>query len=113
MRRVCFTLQVRPERLEEYRARHAAVWPEMLRALHAAGWRDYALYLRSDGLLVGHFKTGDLDACLAAMERSEVNDRWQKEMAEFFADLGERRPDQGFTLLEEIFHLETQLGEAS
>ena len=33
MERVCFQLQVRPDRLEEYKARHAAVWPEMLHAL--------------------------------------------------------------------------------
>ncbi len=31
--RVCFLLKVRAERLEEYRERHADVWPEMLEAL--------------------------------------------------------------------------------
>ena len=36
-RRVVFTLQVRPERLAEYRERHAAVWPDMLRALRDTG----------------------------------------------------------------------------
>jgi L-rhamnose mutarotase len=113
MRRVCFTLQVRPERIDEYRARHAAVWPDMLAALRDAGWRNYALYLRPDGLLVGHFETEDLAACLAAMERTEVNARWQAEMGQFFVDLGDRRPDEGFTVLDEIFHLETQLGEAT
>ena len=33
MNRYCFTLRVRPDRLSEYRARHQAVWPEMLEAL--------------------------------------------------------------------------------
>ena len=33
MQRVCFLLQVRPERLEEYKAKHESVWPEMLEAL--------------------------------------------------------------------------------
>ena len=32
-------LQVRPDRLAEYRERHRAVWPEMLAALREAGWR--------------------------------------------------------------------------
>ena len=27
MERVCFLLQVRPERLDEYKREHAAVWP--------------------------------------------------------------------------------------
>ena len=38
MHRVCFTLKVRTDRMEEYAERHAAVWPEMLRALHDTGW---------------------------------------------------------------------------
>ena len=33
MERVCFQLQVRPDRLDEYRERHEAVWPEMLKAI--------------------------------------------------------------------------------
>ena len=50
MRRVCFTLQVSPDHLDEYRRRHAAVWPDMLSALREAGWHDYSLFLRDDGL---------------------------------------------------------------
>ena len=49
--RVCFELRVRPERIDEYRERHRAVWPDMLAALRAAGWRNYSLFLRPDGLL--------------------------------------------------------------
>ena len=33
MQRVCFVLQVKPERLEEYKERHRTVWPEMQAAL--------------------------------------------------------------------------------
>ena len=109
MRRICFTLQVRPDRLEEYRRRHAAVWPEMLAALRDAGWHDYSLFLRDDGLLVGVFRTDDLDAARAAMAATEVNARWQAEMAPFFTGLSGRGPDEGFLLLEEVFHLEDQL----
>ena len=34
---VCFRLHVRPELVPAYRERHAAVWPEMLRALAETG----------------------------------------------------------------------------
>jgi L-rhamnose mutarotase len=107
--RVCFTLQVRPDRLEEYRLRHAQVWPDMLAALHAAGWHDYSLFLRGDGLLVGYLLTDDLAAAQAAMDATAVNGRWQAEMAPFFADLPSGRPDTGMTVLEEIFNLDAQL----
>jgi L-rhamnose mutarotase len=110
VRRVCFTLQVDPQRLDEYRRRHAAVWPEMLEALRDAGWRDYSLFLRDDGLLVGYFLTEDLDAALAAMDATDVNRRWQAEMAPFFVDLPGGRADQAFRVLDEVFNLEDQLG---
>ena len=33
----------------------------MLTALRDAGWHNYSLFLRDDGLLVGYFVTDDLD----------------------------------------------------
>lgn len=109
MQRVCFQLQVKPDRIEEYAERHGAVWPEMLAALHETGWHNYSLFLRDDGLLVGYFETPSLADALAGMARTEVNTRWQDEMAQFFVDLDDARPDTGFLQLREVFHLEDQL----
>ncbi|PNY79812.1 L-rhamnose mutarotase [Deinococcus koreensis] len=103
--RVCFLLQVRPERLAEYRERHRAVWPDMLAALRETGWHNYSLFLRGDGLLVGYFETPDLQAAREGMARSGVNARWQAEMAPFFIEL-EGTPDESFRPLEEVFHLD-------
>jgi L-rhamnose mutarotase len=111
-RRYCFLLRVRPGSMEEYRRRHAAVWPEMLRALADTDWRNYSLFLSEDGLLVGYVEADDLQASLEAMARTEVNARWQAEMAPFFMDLDGRGLDEGFVLLEEIFNLEDQLRAA-
>lgn len=106
---MCFQLQVKPDRIEEYAARHAAVWPDMLGALAATGWHNYSLFLRGDGMLIGYFETPDLQAALAGMDANGVNSRWQAEMAGFFVELGDARPDTGFLQLEEVFHLEDQL----
>jgi L-rhamnose mutarotase len=108
MARYCFQLQVRPEMLAEYRERHRTVWPEMLTALRDTGWRNYSLFLRPDGLLIGYVEADDLRAAQDGMAATAVNSRWQAEMAPFFVDL-EGRPDEGFLLLEEVFHLEDQL----
>ncbi|MFP5252538.1 MAG: L-rhamnose mutarotase [Actinomycetes bacterium] len=112
MQRVCFQLQVKPERIEEYKARHRAVWPEMLQALHDTGWRNYSLFLRPDGLLIGYMETASITAAQAGMAATEVNARWQAEMADYFVELGNARPDTGFVQLEEVFHLEDQLAAA-
>ncbi len=109
MPRYCFELRVRPDRLEEYVERHRAVWPEMLEALERTGWRRYSLFLREDGLLIGHVEADDLVAAQQAMAATEVNARWQAEMAPFFTGIDGRPPDEGFVLLREIFHLEDQL----
>src|SRR5262245_37983653 len=107
--RVCFQLQVKPDRIAEYRSRHAAVWPDMLRALADTGWHNYSLFLRPDGLLIGYFETPSLAHAQAGMAATEVNAQWQAEMGEFFEDLEGRAPDEGFLVLDEIFHLEDQL----
>ncbi|WP_435742368.1 L-rhamnose mutarotase [Nocardioides sp. SYSU DS0663] len=109
MTRVCFQLQVKPDRLEEYKERHRAVWPDMLRALHEHGWHNYSLFLRPDGLLIGYVETPSLEQAQAGMAATEVNARWQAEMGEFFEELDGVPPDQGFLVLEEVFHLEDQL----
>jgi L-rhamnose mutarotase len=104
--RVCFQLQVRPERIAEYRGRHAAVWPDMLAALAEAGWRNYSLFLSDSGMVIGYLECEDFEAARRAMERTEVNASWQAEMGEFFQGLEGRRPDEGLLRLDEIFHLD-------
>jgi L-rhamnose mutarotase len=110
--RVCFLARVRPQRLDEYRERHKRVWPEMRVALREAGWGNYSLFLRDDGLLVGYLETDDYQAALLAMAATEVNKRWQAEMAEFFvtdsADSAGAPPDQSFMRLPEVFHLDEE-----
>ena len=106
--RVCFQLQVKPDRLQEYKERHAHVWPEMLAALRETGWHNYSLFVRDDGLLIGYFETPSLEAALAGMARTKVNRRWQAEMAPFFewpSRSSAAAPDEGFLVLEEVFHL--------
>ncbi|ROO86512.1 L-rhamnose mutarotase [Actinocorallia herbida] len=106
MRRVCFLLKVRKDRMAEYKERHAAVWPEMQAALRDTGWHNYSLFLREDdGLLVGYLETDDFDKALTGMDATAVNARWQAEMAEFFEDLDGAAPDTGMLPLTEVFHL--------
>jgi L-rhamnose mutarotase len=109
MERVCFQLQVKPDRIAEYVERHRAVWPAMLRAIEASGRRNYSLFLREDGLLIGYYETDDD----AASERRLAGDpdtaEWEAEAAGFFVALPGARPDQGAPRLREVFHLEDQL----
>lgn len=108
MERVCFVLQVRPERLDEYKKRHRAVWPEMQQALRETGWNNYSLFLRADGLLVGYLETENFNRSREEMAKREINERWQREMAHFFVGLNGDSPDGSMTRLEEVFHLDSE-----
>jgi L-rhamnose mutarotase len=106
MKRVCFLLKVRQERIEEYKARHVSVWPEMLDALRETGWHNYSLFLRPDGLLVGYLEAEDFDECVSRMKDHPVNARWQAEMEPFFESLSSGGADDNMAPLEEVFHLD-------
>ena len=69
------------------------------RSARPAG-RNYSLFLRPDGLLIGYLETEDFEAATAAMDATDVNTRWQAEMAPFFS------PGAAFERLEEVFHLD-------
>lgn len=105
MQRVCFVLQVKPERLEEYKERHRTVWPEMREALSRAGWRNYSLFLRDDGMLVGYLETDDFAGARGRMSQEPINAVWQESMKGFFVDAAGRRADEQMRPLEEVFHL--------
>jgi L-rhamnose mutarotase len=109
MARYCFLLQVRPELLDEYREQHRAVWPEMLHALRDSGWRNYSIFARPDGLIVGYVEADDLAAAQQAMAGTDVNGRWQAAMSKYFVGLAGRGADESFELLDEIFNLDDQL----
>jgi L-rhamnose mutarotase len=104
MERVGFTMRLLPGQEAEYRRRHAAVWPEMLDLLRAAGCRNYSIFIRGSDLFA-YLEVDDFEAFRFTTAASPVNARWQAEMAELIDPLTD--PATGFhERLEEIFHLE-------
>ncbi|MGC3954507.1 MAG: L-rhamnose mutarotase [Propionicimonas sp.] len=107
--RVCFQLQVKPELIDEYVERHRAVWPTMLRAIEASGRRNYSLFLRPDGLLIGYYEVDDDAAAQRSLATNPDTAEWEAEAAKFFVTLDGDRPDQAAPRLLEVFNLEDQL----
>ena len=104
MERVAFTMKLLPGAEAEYRRRHAAVWPEMLDALRAAGCSNYSIYVNGQDLF-GVFDVLDFDRFRAMMDASPVNARWQADMAALIDPCTD--PTTGFhRRLEEVFRLD-------
>jgi L-rhamnose mutarotase len=107
LKRVGFILKVRQDKLQEYKAYHKTVWPEMLDALRRTGWHNYSLFMRDDGLLFGYFETPDsFQAALDGMSKEEINAQWQEFMAPYFENLSGAHADESMVELEQVFHLD-------
>ena len=107
--RICFQLQVKPDRIPEYIERHRAVWPEMLEAIRDAGRRNYSIFLREDGLLIGYYETDDDAASAAALAADPRTAEWEESSTDLFVSLASDRADQSALQLREVFNLEDQL----
>ena len=111
MQRICFQLQVKPALIDEYRERHAAVPAEMLAAIEESGRRNYSLFLRDDGLLIGYFETDSLEDSTRYLAEHAVATAWEAQAAAYFEAMP-GRPDQNLPQLTEVFNLEDQIADA-
>ena len=106
MQRACFLLQVKSDRLDEYKRHHRNVDAELLEALSQAGIRNYSLFLRDDGLLIGYFEAEDPKESLRKVGETEANARWQEKMNSFFESGSGDLEKGGLEWVDRIFHLE-------
>ncbi len=104
MKRIAFTMKIKPGYEEEYRVRHQHVWPELLDDLKKAGCHNYSIYAK--GLdLFAYMEVDDFRRFLDTMSKSEANERWQQYMSEIMTM--ELDPATGFPyVLPEVFHLD-------
>ena len=107
--RHCFLLKVRPERLADYRAAHAAVPRAMLEAIAASGWSNYSIFTDESGLIVGYVEADDFDASRALISASPARAEWDALIGEYFEPLDPARPAEGMRQLSLAFTLEEQL----
>ena len=57
------------------------------------------------GLWIGYLETPDFEQAFARMAISDINQRWQREMADFFEGAPGRVADEQMSPIPEIFHL--------
>ena len=104
MQRIGFVMRLLAGAEDEYRRRHAAVWPEMLAELRAAGAGNYSIFLHGSDLF-GYLEVEDLARFQSFLAASEVNARWQASMGVLIDPLTD--PATGFhRQLPEVFHLD-------
>lgn len=78
---IAFALHLKPGAAEEYRRRHAEIWPELVALQRRCGILRYEIHLHeSSGLLFAHIERR-IDHAMDTFPQSEVWRRWQQHMA--------------------------------
>lgn len=110
MKRYGSIIGVKPEKLDEYKKLHAAVWPGVLRMIHDCNMRNYSIYFRKlpDGshCLFSYFEYigGDFAADMAKMAADPETRRWWDVCIPCQEPLPDRAPGEWWADMEEVFH---------
>ena len=107
MRRYGSVIGVLPEKVEEYKKHHAAVWPEVLDMIRTCNIRNYSIFLKDD-LLFGYFEYHgtDFQADMAKMAADPKTQEWWKVMGPMQHPLETRAEGEWWANMEEVFHVE-------
>jgi L-rhamnose mutarotase len=104
MERFAFKMKLKPGKIEEYKRRHDALWPELKSLLLAAGVSDYSIFFDAEtGILFAVQKQAG-GASSQDLGDNPVVRRWWDHMA----DLMEMNPDRSPVSipLREVFRLD-------
>lgn len=98
---------VKPERLEEYKTYHAAVWPEVLETIRACNIRNYSIF-HKDGRLFAYFEYvgDDFEGDMAKMAADPKTQQWWAIMEPMQDPLDTRAEGEWWANMEEVFHLD-------
>ena len=102
MQRVAFALAIKPDRIDDYRRTHAAVWDELQAENTRAGIRNYSVFLFGHHA-IGYLECEDWDVARVYLDASVVQSRWQAKHEEIL-DVGTRDGLVPLEHLEEVFH---------
>jgi L-rhamnose mutarotase len=106
MKRYGSVIKVVPEKLDEYKRLHAAVWPGVLDMILKCNIRNYSIYYK-DGYLFSYYEyIGDDHAAdMAQMAADPETQRWWSVCEPCQQPLETRAPGEWWAVMEEVFHI--------
>jgi L-rhamnose mutarotase len=105
MKRYGSVIGVRPEKLEEYKQLHAAVWPDVLKMIAECNIQNYSIYYH-DGLLFSYFEYSgsDYEGDMAKMAADPMTQKWWDVCKPCQKPLDSRKENEWWAGAEEVFH---------
>ncbi|WP_240512156.1 L-rhamnose mutarotase [Pseudoruegeria sp. SK021] len=97
------------DKIDEYKALHAKVWPDVLAAISRNGVRNFTIFLREpENLLFGVFDYDGDDYAEAArrIDADPVTQQWYKVTEPCQKPLPSRSDGEWWSFMENVFHLD-------
>ena len=105
MKRYGAVIEVKPEKLEEYKNLHANVWAKVLETIKKCNIRNYSIY-HKDNLLFSYFEYvgDDYETDMAVMAADPVTQQWWAVTKPCHKPLDTRTDGEWWANMEEVFH---------
>jgi len=105
MQRFGQLIRIHPDRLDEYKRYHSAVWPQVLKTIADCHIRNYSIF-HKDGQLFAYFEYhgADFAADMAKMAADPTTQKWWAIMQPIQVPLDTRAPGEWWASMEEVFH---------
>ncbi|WP_449405595.1 L-rhamnose mutarotase [Massilia phosphatilytica] len=109
MQRMGMMIGIAPEKIAEYKALHAAVWPQVLARLSEANVRNYAIFLREpENVLFGYWEYhgADFNADMGRIAADPETRRWWTFCSPCQVPLASRAEGEHWAMMEPVFHMD-------
>jgi len=107
MQRYGMIIKVRPEKLDEYKRLHAAVWPGVLAKIAEGNIRNYSIFYR-DGYLFSYFEYvgTDFENDMAMIAADPTTQKWWSLCKPCQQPVETAGPGDWWAPMEEVFHVD-------
>jgi L-rhamnose mutarotase len=99
-----FKMKLKPGFKDEYRKRHAAIWPELKKLIKDTGVYDYSIFLDEETNILFAFQKQSGTRSSQDLGFNPIVQKWWKYMADIMETNSDNSP---VTIpLEEVFHMD-------
>lgn len=105
MQRFGSIIKIKPDRFEEYKKCHTAVWPDVLKMIKACHIQNYSIYYK-DGFLFSYFEYvgSNYRADMDKMAADPTTQKWWDYVKPMQQPLETRKDSEWWADMEEVFH---------
>jgi L-rhamnose mutarotase len=107
VKRMGMVIQLKANKIKDYKRLHASVWPDVLKTIAKANIRNYTIFLREpENLLFGYWEYhgDDFEADSAKIASDPKTQEWWKITDALQIRMESSKPNEQWSMMDEVFH---------